>query len=245
MEEIINLFLAATFGAIFGSYATLFAYRLPLNESCFGRYFGQKSRCPVCSAIIKTRDLVPLFNWLFTLGTCRNCQSKIPRTHLFIELSTTTLFILSYLKFGFSEEFILYSLLFTGIVILLVCDYTHKIFPYQTLIYILIIGLLIKVLESGTILPLVFSASFGVVFSAIFYQVFHKEAAFFSSQEQAFDYVKFILIASVLLQLPQFLSYFLVIMIIFTSLLIFNLPKNKNMSLGYIFIIPFLWLIIS
>ncbi|MBM3579804.1 MAG: prepilin peptidase, partial [Alphaproteobacteria bacterium] len=94
MTELFGIILAATFGAIFGSYATLFAYRLPRDESCFGRYFGQKSSCPSCGATIRTRDLIPLINWLVTLGRCSKCQHKIPRIHLFVELVTTALFVL-------------------------------------------------------------------------------------------------------------------------------------------------------
>ena len=96
MEHILGIIFAATLGAIFGSYATLFSYRLPLGESCFGRYFGPKSRCPQCDTIIRTRELIPLLNWLFTRGKCRSCKSKIPRTHLFVEVTTTSLFILCY-----------------------------------------------------------------------------------------------------------------------------------------------------
>ena len=246
MEEIVNIFLAATFGAIFGSYATLFAYRLPLKESCFGRYFGPKSRCPVCSSIIKTRDLVPLFNWLFTLGRCRNCQTKIPRTHLFLEVATTILFTTCYLKFGWSEEFILYALLSVSLAILLVCDYTHKVFPFQALNFILISSLLIRVLQEHEIIGIIYSLTAGVIFASIFYQIFHvKSKGKFANQDQVFDYIKFILIASVAMPIKEFLFYFLTIMVIFTTLLMFNLlKKKKHSSFGYVLIIPFLWIIL-
>ena len=77
MEQFPELIIVIAFGCNFGSYATLFAYRLPRGESCFGRYFGQKSRCPNCNSIIKTRDLIPLINWIITFGKCRNCHVKI------------------------------------------------------------------------------------------------------------------------------------------------------------------------
>ena len=64
---IFELIIASAFGAIFGSYATLFAYRLPRGESCFGRYFGPKSRCGNCGSTIITRDLIPLLNWILLL----------------------------------------------------------------------------------------------------------------------------------------------------------------------------------
>jgi prepilin signal peptidase PulO-like enzyme (type II secretory pathway) len=247
MEQIFGITLAAAFGAIFGSYATLFAYRLPLGESCFGRYFGQKSRCPECNAIIRTRELIPLINWLFTLGRCKSCQTKIPRTHLFVEVSTTLLFILSYLKFGFTQEFMIYSLISVGLIILLATDFTHKVFPQSVLNFILMIGLANRVLQDQNVIDVTFSAAIGVIFATIFYQIFYKKTeGLFASERQSFDYTKFFLIASVCLTQNQFLFYFFAVMTILTMLLIFKIPSRKNRSnFGYALIIPFVWLLLS
>ena len=80
MENFFGIIFSGIFGAIFGSYATLFSYRLPLKESCFGRYFGPKSRCPNCGNVIKTKELIPVVNWFFTLGKCSKCKTKIPKS---------------------------------------------------------------------------------------------------------------------------------------------------------------------
>ncbi len=244
--EIFGIILAATFGAIFGSYSTLFAYRLPLGETCFGRYFGPKSRCTQCGSTILTRDLVPLINWLFTLGRCRKCKNKIPRTHLFIEVSTTLAFILCYLKFSFSEQFIIYSMIFVGLIILLVCDYTHKVFPMPILNFILVTGLANRILQDQNIIDVVFSASIGIIFAIIFYQIFYKKTSgIFASEKQSFDYTKLILIASVCFKLNSFLFYFFVLMIILIMILLFDIPNKKNhISFGYVLIIPFMWLML-
>lgn len=244
--EIFGIILSAAFGAIFGSYATLFAYRLPLGESCFGRYFGPKSRCPQCNTIIRTRELIPLVNWLFTLGRCKSCQTKIPRTHLFIELSTTILFVLCYLQFGFSENFMIYSLISTGLVILAACDFTHKKFPEQILNFILMIGLANRVLQDGTTVDAVFSAAIGIIFSVIFYQVFYKKTnGLFATQSQSFDYTKFILIASVCLELRLFLFYFFAVMLTLLTILLLDIPnKKKRSNFGYSLIIPFIYLML-
>jgi len=246
MEQIFELILAATFGAIFGSYATLFAYRLPLGESCFGRYFGPKSRCPECGSTILTRDLIPLLNWVFTLGRCRKCKTKIPRTHLFIEFSTTIAFLLCYLKFSFSEEFIIYAMISVGLIILLACDYTHKVFPDQILNFILVAGLANRILQERQIMEAIFSAAIGIIFAAIFYQIFYKKTrGFFASEKQAFDYTKFILVASICFKLNSFLFYFLVLMIILIAIILFNIPNKKHpISFGYVLIIPFMWLML-
>lgn len=244
MEHIFGIILSATFGAIFGSYATLFAYRLPLGESCFGRYFGPKSRCPECNTIIRTRELIPLINWLFTLGKCKKCQTKIPRTHLFIEAATTAAFVLCYLRFSFSEQFIIYAMMSVGLVILLVTDFTHKMLPQPILNFILMIGLANRVLHDQNIIDVTFSAATGVVLAVVFYQIFYKKSGgIFANQNQSFDYTKFIIIASVCLAQNEFLFYFLAVMTIFTMLLIFNaFNKKKQSHFAYVLIIPFFWL---
>jgi prepilin signal peptidase PulO-like enzyme (type II secretory pathway) len=246
IEQILGLISSAVFGAIFGSYATLFAYRLPLNESCFGRYFGPKSRCPQCNTIIRTRELIPLVNWLFTLGRCRKCQTKIPRTHLFIECATTILFVLCYIKFSFSEEFFIYSMISVGLIILLATDFTHKSFPQPVLSFILMVGLANRILQDQNVIDVTFSASIGGVFSVIFYQIFYKKTdGIFSNQSQSFDYTKFILIASVCLHQSVFLFYFFTVMAILTMLLLFKVPsKRSRANFGYALIIPFLGLLL-
>lgn len=246
MENFFELIIAAGFGAIFGSYATLFAYRLPLNESCFGRYFGKKSRCPRCNNIIKTRDLIPLFNWLFTLGKCRSCKAKIPRTHLFIEVFTTLFFVICYLKFSFSENFIIFSLICVSCVILTVTDYTHKVFPQPLLNFLVSILLVNRVLQDQTIINVIYSGVLGILGASFFYQIFYKKChGLFASQDQSFDYTKFILIASVGLSQINFIFFLLIIIFNFTILLVLNIPSKRNRySFGYIFTIPLIGLLL-
>jgi prepilin signal peptidase PulO-like enzyme (type II secretory pathway) len=243
---IFGLISAIIFGGMFGSLATLFAYRLPLNESCFGRYFGPKSRCPKCNTIIRTRELIPVINWLITLGKCQKCQARISLTHLFIEVSTVILFAICYFRFSFNEEFIIYSLISVCLVILLVTDYTHKVFPNQILSVIAAIGFANRAMIEQTIINSVFAAAIGVVFAAIFYQVFYKEShGIFANKNHSFDYTKFVLAASVILPLRDFLLYFVTIMSIFTLLLVFSIPTRKNHNnFGYCLILPFLWLML-
>jgi prepilin signal peptidase PulO-like enzyme (type II secretory pathway) len=245
MEHFFGLVFAAIFGAIFGSYSTLFAYRLPIGESCFGRYFGPKSRCPKCGITIRTRDLIPLLNWIFTLGRCGGCKTKIPRAHLFIELSCTILFVLCYSKFSFGELFIVYALACAACTILIVTDFKHNVFPYQLLIFLVMLGIAGRVLVDQSIIDLIFSLALGAVLAAIFYQVMHKKTSgLFASQQHFYDYIKFILVASVFLPMIDFILYFFVVMIIFSIMIIFNIANSKKNGFGYCLIIPFLWLIL-
>jgi prepilin signal peptidase PulO-like enzyme (type II secretory pathway) len=246
-EQIFGLILAITFGAIFGSYATLFAYRLPRGESCFGRYFGQKSRCPNCNAIIKTRDLIPVINWIITLGKCRNCSVKIPRIHFFVEVTTTTLFALCYLKFSFTENFILYAMISVGLVILLACDYTHKVFPQSILLFVTTAIVAFRSVNEGTIVNMINSSAVGVICATVFYQIFYKRVGgFFASESQSLDYTKFILIAGLALNVNALLAYFFVVMLLLTTMLILKIPSKKpNLTFGYVLIIPLIFLLLN
>lgn len=241
---ILGLITAGIFGAIFGSYSTLFAYRLPIGESCFGRYFGPKSRCPSCNTIIRTRELIPIFNWLFTLGRCTTCKTKIPRTYLFIEIATTILFMICYVKFSFSENFILFAAISAASVVIVATDYTHKIFPNQALNVILIAGLVNRILIDQSIINAVFAASVGIIFATIFYQLFHKKFNnFITDEKQSLSYAKFIVIAAVALTPMMFLLYFLSICLIITLLIIIDKNlKQVVKGLGFSLVIPFLFL---
>ena len=197
---------AAIFGAISGSYATLFIYRIPIGESCFGKYFGPKSRCPNCNTIIRTRELIPIINWLFTRGKCVNCKIKIPKRYLITEILSAILYILCYHKYGFSENFILYSLLMSTIIILAVIEWNFKKFYNPILYTILTISLVIRVLADGEIINLIFYISIAFFLSAIFYQ-FLKSKIFSNhlDKEQILQYSKFLIICSILLPFKWFL----------------------------------------
>lgn len=246
MENIFEIILVITFGAIFGSYATLFAYRLPREESCFGRYFGKKSRCPNCGFTIITRDLIPLLNWIITCGKCRSCKTKIPRIHLFVELSTTILFLICYLNFGFTEIFIINCLIAVAMVVIMACDVTHKRFPREALIFLLFFVTINRVLFDQTLVSILYSLSLGIITSAIFYKLIYKKFNYiFVNEKQFSDYIKFMLIASIALDYQSFLYYFFEVMFILALLSFFKVFSKKNIiSIGYVFAFPLLWILI-
>jgi prepilin signal peptidase PulO-like enzyme (type II secretory pathway) len=246
MENIFEIILVIIFGAIFGSYATLFAYRLPRGESCFGRYFGKKSRCPNCGFTIITRDLIPLLNWIITGGKCRSCKTKIPRIHLFVELLTTIFFVICYLNFGFTEIFIIHCLIAVAMVVIMACDITHKKFTREALTFLLFFVTINRILFDQTLINIVYSLTLGIIFSTIFYKLIHKKINHvFVNEDQFLEYIKFILIASIALDYQSFLYYFFEVMFILLLLSFFKVFGKKNIiSIGYVFVFPLLWLLI-
>lgn len=78
---------AGIFGAIFGSFLGVVAYRLPRKESVV---FGS-SHCPACGAAIKPYDNVPLLSFLALRGRCRKCSARISARYPLVEALTAAL----------------------------------------------------------------------------------------------------------------------------------------------------------
>ena len=94
---------------------------------------------------------------------------------------------------------------------------------------------------------MIYSSVFGLVFVSIFYKIFsHKNLDLFSSDEQLFDYIKFMLIAAIAMSYIEFLLFFLAIMLIFSFVIISNIANSKKKySYGYIFISIFLYFLFN
>jgi hypothetical protein len=150
------------------------------------------------------------------------------------------------LNFGFTEIFIVHCLIAVAMVIIIACDITHKKFTREALTFLLFFVTINRVLFDQTLINIVSSLTFGIVFSAIFYKLIYQKINYvFSNESQFLDYIKFILIASVALDYQSFLYYFFEVMFILLLLSFFKVFSKKNViSIGYVFVLPLLWLLI-
>jgi prepilin signal peptidase PulO-like enzyme (type II secretory pathway) len=87
------VWLAALVGLLIGSFLNCLIWRLYKNETITGR-----SYCPTCSKMIAWYDNIPLFSFAFLLGRCRHCHKKISWQYPLVELITSVLFALVFLK---------------------------------------------------------------------------------------------------------------------------------------------------
>ena len=242
MIYFLELLLAGCLGAIFGSYATLFIHRLPINKSCFGRYFGEKSNCPNCKKIIKTRELIPIINWIVTLGKCSNCNIKIPKKYLLTELSSACLFVICYNQYGLNEIFIINCLIIITLLIALIIDFEHKFIPNQVIVTILLFGSILRVLIDQTILNLIFTATIGIAVSTIFYKIFFSYRKFILQHKQAFNYGLIIIMTSITLQPKLFLIYSIFVIFVLSLYDIWRSILNKDTTYtGLVIITPFIF----
>lgn len=87
-------------GVVIGSFLNVCIYRWPNGQSVI----KPRSACGHCHSTLRSKDLIPLFSWLFLKGKCAFCSAKISIRYPFVELLTGVGFLLSIYRFGFSIE---------------------------------------------------------------------------------------------------------------------------------------------
>lgn len=183
-------------GLIAGNFSTSPIYRLPRKESLFAR----DPYCGDCNAPLKPRDLFPVLSWLSTRGHCRYCGAKVPGTYTATEALVCILFVLCYLKYGFSEQFILVAFGITAWVMLAAMLIIDSFFSDRTLIAAMVLGMLHRVLLEGTLYGFLGGAYAGLITGVIAWK--------FSGQKMSRNmaefppYLKLLTIAGIWLPAP-------------------------------------------
>ena len=119
------------FGLLFGSFYNVVGYRIPNNMSIV----KPGSFCPKCKHELKWYELIPVFSFIIQGGKCRKCKCKISFFYPIIELLTGTLFLISYLIFGISGEFVIGILTSSFLVIVIVSDFNYLVISDEVTLF--------------------------------------------------------------------------------------------------------------
>lgn len=133
--EVLYLIFFVVLGLILGSFYNVVGYRLPNNMSIA----FPASHCPKCNHKLGPLELIPVLSFIFQLGKCKSCKSKISIQYPIIELLTGILFGISYLKFGISVNFFISLVLVSLVIIIFVSDIKYMIIPDQIIIVSIIL----------------------------------------------------------------------------------------------------------
>lgn len=116
---------AGLFGAVFGSFLNVVAFRLPRRESVV----KPRSRCTSCGVAIRPYDNVPILSWLVLRGHCRSCGARISPRYPLVEAATALLCAAAVLSHSGTAAIALS----VGLVLVLVpaalIDLEHRIIP--------------------------------------------------------------------------------------------------------------------
>ena len=115
--------LLFVFGCVMGSFFYVVGTRLPNNESLI----KPGSHCTYCDSLLKWYELIPILSYIGLKGKCRNCHHKLSKEYLIYEILTGTLFLICYLKFGFSYEFFVSLILSSLLVLIFITDFKYMI----------------------------------------------------------------------------------------------------------------------
>lgn len=133
-------FIILIFGLLIGSFLNVVIYRVPREESI--AFPG--SHCTNCNHSLAWYDNIPLFSYLFLRGKCRYCGVKISIQYPFVEALNGFVYIVLYLFFGFSLNFIFFSLISSALIAIGGIDLKEQIIPDSLVISILVISLIHK-----------------------------------------------------------------------------------------------------
>ena len=152
----------AVLGLAAGNYACSFIFRLPrgLPITADAPYCGH------CRTPLQTRDLFPLFSYLWLRGSCRYCGEKIPSAYCWVEVASVMLFSIAYLRLGFSDQTVLILLLGMCLIILTAMEYLTGKIDGKILISAFVFASLLRVLLDGSIFPFAFAGFIGGTIAA-------------------------------------------------------------------------------
>ena len=128
----------ALFGLVIGSFLNVLIYRMPREESIV--FPG--SHCTACGHELKWYELIPLFSYLFLRGKCHSCKVKISPIYPFVEVLNSLFYVLVFLKFGYSLDSIIYSLVTSALIAIAFIDFKNQIIPDELNVFILILGII-------------------------------------------------------------------------------------------------------
>jgi leader peptidase (prepilin peptidase)/N-methyltransferase len=140
-------FFIFIFGMVLGSFYNVVGLRLPNNESII----KPGSHCPNCNHYLKWYENIPIVSYIFLGGKCSKCQCKISVMYPLIEFLCGILFLISYLIYGLSYEFVISLILSSLVVIIFVSDSQYMIILDSPLIISVVLILIVKFISGGAI----------------------------------------------------------------------------------------------
>ena len=146
------------FGLILGSFYTVVGERLPEGKSIV----NPPSHCPNCNHRLGILELIPVFSFLFLGGKCKKCRSKIPVLSTIIELLTSILFLIAYIRFGISIKLFIALIFISMLVIVIVSDIRYMVICDEVLITGNILIFILLIISTGfkaSIMSLVYAVA--------------------------------------------------------------------------------------
>ena len=128
-------FLVLIIGLCIGSFLNVCIYRIPKEESIV----FPASHCTSCGHELKFYELIPVVSYIFLRGKCIKCKSKISIKYPLIEILNGLLYLLLFIKYELSFNFIFYCLLVSLLIVISIIDLESKyVYSSTTIVGVLL-----------------------------------------------------------------------------------------------------------
>ncbi|MCF0149579.1 MAG: prepilin peptidase [Clostridium sp.] len=131
-------FLVLIIGLCIGSFLNVCIYRIPREESIV----FPASHCTACGYELKVLDLIPVISYIFLRGKCRSCGEKISIKYPLVEILNGVIYLLMYLRFGLTLNFVAYSIFASLLIVISYIDLESKDVYSSTTIFGLVLGVI-------------------------------------------------------------------------------------------------------
>ena len=123
-------------GLVIGSFLNVCIYRIPKEESIS----YPPSHCGSCNHKLEPLDLIPMLSYIVLRGRCRYCEEEISLKYPIIEVCNCILYLMFYIKYGFSIFTIKFCILSSLLIVIGLIDYNTQYVYTSTTIFGLIMG---------------------------------------------------------------------------------------------------------
>ena len=142
--EILLTVIFTILGIAVGSFLNVCIDRLPSQKSLV----YPPSHCDACQHRLSSKDLIPVFSYLWLRGRCRYCQAWIPLRTLLVEIGAGVLFFLAFWRFGLSVEFAITAFWSCVFLIIIFIDWEHKLILNKVTYPAALVALIILAIDS-------------------------------------------------------------------------------------------------
>lgn len=172
MEDYIVYIITFIYGILIGSFLNVCIYRIPEDMSVV----TERSHCMNCNSKLKWYELIPIFSYVFLLGRCRKCKSRISIQYPIIEALNGVMYVFVFSFNGWDSIYtlllnVVYCFTISALIVLSIIDFKTNIIPAGINIFILVMGLatvMIKYFQSGRGTEVVLNHTIGLFAISLF-----------------------------------------------------------------------------
>lgn len=124
------VFVTTVLGLCMGSFLNCLAWRMTHGESVL----HGRSHCTSCGHVLGARDLVPVFSWLSTHGTCRYCGERVSARYPATELLCAVVFASILVRYGVDVQALELMAFASVLLVLSLTDLDDYVIPNATIV---------------------------------------------------------------------------------------------------------------